>query len=102
MKNTKSLEDRIVKLKSRTVDGISSSEEAELRHLDMNGTVPRPAKVVLARQFGVQLDLLWKDSIQAFTTEIGGIIWTSDFDYKDYVATPWESGKYYVRSSRRK
>ena len=43
MKNTKSLEDRIVKLKSRTVDGISSSEEAELRHLDMNGTVPRTA-----------------------------------------------------------
>jgi len=101
VKNIKSLEDRIINI-VRTSDGIRSSEEAELRHLDMNGTEPRMIKVVLAKQFGVQLDLVWDDSIQAFTTDIGGMTWTSDFDYKDYVATPWESGKYYVRSSRRK
>ncbi len=102
MRNIKSIEDRIVKIKRRTAEGISGSEEAELRHLDMNGTEPRTAKVVLARQFGVQLDLEWDNSIKAFTTTIGGITWTSEFEYRDFVATPWESGKFYVRSSRRK
>ena len=50
MKNIKSLEDRIINI-VRTSDGVRSSEEAELRHLDMNGTEPRMIKVVLAKQF---------------------------------------------------
>ena len=103
MKNIKSLEERIVNLTKRTAEGISGTEEAELRHLYMNGTEPRSIKVVLAKTgFGAQLDLLWDESIRGFATTIGGITWTSNFDWKDYVATPWESGKYYVRSSRRK
>ena len=49
MKNVKSLEERIVNLTKRTTDGISGTEEAELRHLDMNGTEPRSIKVVHAK-----------------------------------------------------
>ena len=36
MRNVKSLEERIVNLTKRTADGNSGTEEAELRHLDMN------------------------------------------------------------------
>ena len=44
----------------------------------------------------------WDFSNQRFSTEIGGVIFHSTFDYKDYISEPWQHGKNYVRSSRRK
>ena len=97
----KSIEDRIFNLQKINSDGASSVVEAELRQLDMNGMEPRQIAVVLAREFGVSLTMDWDTTNQRFSTVIGGVIFNSDFDYKDYISSPWEHGKDYVRSSRR-
>ncbi len=101
MKNY-TLHERIVKLKKTNTDGIESLEEAELRQIDMYGMEPRSISVVLAREFGVQLTMQWDGATSNFSTEIGGMTWTSDFDYKNFVQSPWDDGKNYVRSPRRK
>ena len=97
----KSIEDRIVNLQKINSDGASSVVEAELRQLDMNGMEPRQIAVVLAREFGVSLTMDWDTTNQRFSTMLGGVIFNSDFDYKDYISSPWEHGKNYIRSSRR-
>ena len=97
----KSIEDRIVNLQKINSNGESSVVEAELRQLDMNGIEPRQIAVVLAREFGVSLTMDWDTTNQRFSTVIGGVIFNSDFDYKDYISSPWEHGKNYIRSSRR-
>jgi len=50
----------------------------------------------------VSLTMDWDFSNQRFSTEIGGVNFHSTFDYKDYISEPWQHGKNYVRSSRRK
>ena len=97
----KSIEDRIVNLQKINSNGESTVVEAELRQLDMNGMEPRQIAVVLAREFGVSLTMDWDTTNQRFSTVIGGVIFNSDFDYKDYISSPWEHGKNYIRSSRR-
>ena len=97
----KSIEDRIVNLQKINSNGESSVVEAELRQLDMNGMEPRQMAVVLAREFGVSLTMDWDTTNQRFSTVIGGVIFNSDFNYKDYISSPWEHGKNYIRSSRR-
>ena len=101
MKLIKSIEDRIVNLQKINSDGASTVVEAELRQLDMNGMEPRQIAVVLAREFGVSLTMDWDTTNQRFSTVIGGVIFNSDFDLKDYISSPWEHGKNYIRSSRR-
>ena len=98
----KSIEDRIVNLQKINSNGESSVVEAELRQLDMNGMEPTKIAVVLAREFGVSLTMDWDFSNQRFSTEIGGVNFHSNFDYKEYISEPWQHGKNYVRSSRRK
>ena len=98
-RNPKVLEERIVKLE-KVVDGQSSVEEAELRHLELNGMEPQWIRVVLAKEFGVQLTLEWDLTIKRFKTEIAGIVWYSDFDYKDYTERSFEE-KSIARSPRR-
>ena len=97
----KSIEDRIVNLQKINSDGASTVLESELRQLDMNGMEPRQIAVVLAREFVVSLTMDWDTTNQRFSTVIGGEIFNSDFDYKDYISSPWEHGKNYIRSSRR-
>ncbi len=97
----KSIEDRIVNLQKINSNGESTVVEAELRQLDMNGMEPRQIAVVLAREFGVSLTMDWDTTNQRFSTVIGGVIFNSDFNYKDYISSPWEHGKNYIRSSRR-
>ena len=98
-RNPKVLEERIVKLE-KVVDGQSSVEEAELRHLELNGMEPQWIRVVLAKEFGVQLTLEWDLNIKRFKTEMAGIAWYSDFDYKDYTERSFEE-KFIARSPRR-
>ena len=97
----KSIEDRIVNLQKINSNGESSVVEAELRQLDMNGMEPRQIAVVLAREFGVSLTMDWDTTNQRFSTVIGGVSFNSDFNYKDYISSPWEHCKNYIRSSRR-
>ena len=101
MKSIKSIEDRIISLQRVNPDGITSVIEAELRHLDMNGMEPRRVKVLLAREFGVSLTMDWDTTNQRFSTNLGGVTFNSDFNYKDFISEPWQSGKNFVRSSRR-
>lgn len=102
MKPITSIEDRIVTLQKVTTDGVKSVVEAELRQLDMNGMEPTKIAVVLAREFGVSLTMDWDFSSQRFSTNLGGVNFHSNFDYKEYISEPWQHGKNYVRSSRRK
>lgn len=102
MKPITSIEDRIVTLQKVTTDGVKSVVEAELRQLDMNGMEPTKIAVVLAREFGVSLTMDWDFSNQRFSTNLGGVNFHSNFDYKEYISEPWQHGKNYVRSSRRK
>ena len=102
MKTLKSIEDRIVNLQKIASDGETSVVEAEIRHFDLVGMIPNQIKVVLARDFGVSLTMDWDNSNQRFSTNIGGVNFHSTFDYKDYISEPWQHGKNYVRSSRRK
>ena len=97
----KSIEDRIVNLQKINSNGESTVVEAELRQLDMNGMEPRQIAVVLAREFGVSLTMDWDTSNQRFSTILGGVTFNSDFNYKDFISSPWEHGKNYIRSSRR-
>ena len=101
MKPIKSIEDRIVTLQKVTADGVESVVEAELRQLDMNGMEPRQIAVLLAKEFGVSLTMDWDTTNQRFSTNIGGVIFNSDFNYKDFISEPWQHGKDFARSSRR-
>ena len=96
-----SIEDRIVNLQKIVPTGASSVVEAELRQLDMNGMEPRQISVVLAREFGVSLTMDWDTANQRFSTILGGVTFNSDFNDKDFISSPWEHGKNYIRSSRR-
>ena len=97
----KSIEDRIVNLQKIVPTGAPSVVEAEPRQLDMNGMEPKQISVVLAREFGVSLTMDWDNANQRFSTILGGVTFNSDFDYKDFISSPWEHGKNYIRSSRR-
>ena len=81
----KPLEERIVNL-TKSANGVRTTEEAELRQLDVTrgSRLPRQIVVVLAKAFGVQLTMNWDTDEQKFTTELDNVTWSSDFDYKDY------------------
>ena len=98
----KTLNERIVELQKINSEGIMSSEEAELRQVNLLGMEPRYIKVVLAREFGVQLTMDWDAVNEIFSTEHGGNTWNSNFNYKDFIESPWAQGKNYVRSTRRR
>ena len=96
----KKLEERIVNLTKVSTNNVRTTEEAELRQLDMKGPDPHKITVVLAKDFGVQLTMAWDSSISKFSTTVGGISWFSDFDYSTYQPETWESGSI-TRSPRR-
>lgn len=98
----KTLNERIVELQKINSEGIISTEEAELRQVDLLGMEPRYIKVVLAREFGVQLTMDWDAVTEKFSTISGGNTWNSSFNYKDFIESPWAQGKNYVRSPRRR
>ena len=81
----KTLNERIVELQKINSEGIISTEEAELRQVDLLGMEPRYIKVVLAREFGVQLTMDWDAVNEKFSTEHGGNTWNSNFNYKDFM-----------------
>ena len=57
----KTLEERIVNLKKVSA-GVETTEQAELRQLDMRGEDPYRIMVVLAKEFGVQITMDWDSS----------------------------------------
>ena len=98
----KTLNERIVELQKIDSAGVISTEEAELRQLNLLGMEPKDIKVVLAREFGVQLTMDWDAVSEQFSTNHGGNTWNSNFNYKDFIESPWAQGKNYVRSTRRR
>ena len=96
----KTLNERIVELQKIDSAGVISTEEAELRQVNLLGMEPRDIKVVLAREFGVQLTMDWDAVSEQFSTDHGGNTWNSNFNYKDFIESPWAQGKNYVRSPR--
>ena len=97
----KPLEERIFNL-TKSADGVQTTEEAELRQLDVErGTsFPKKIVVVLAKAFGVQLTMNWDTGEQKFTTALGDTKWSSDFDYTEYLPHTWATDMV-VRSPRR-
>ena len=72
------LENRIVNIKQTTADGVVSIQEAELRHIDVHrdeNSTPIRIIVVLAKAWGVQLNMPWNISkgkfIQLFYPAVG-------------------------------
>ena len=98
----KTLNERIVELQKIDSAGVISTEEAELRQVNLLGMEPKDIKVVLAREFGVQLTMDWDAVNEKFSTNYGGNTWNSNFNYKDFMESPWTQGKNYVRSARRR
>ena len=98
----KTLNERIVELQKIDSVGVISTEEAELWQVNLLGMEPKDFKVVLAREFGVQLTMDWDAVSEQFSTDHGGNTWNSNFNYKDFMESPWTQGKNYVRSSRRR
>ena len=49
---------------------------------------PKDIKVVLAREFGVQLTMDWDAVSEQFSTTSGGNTWNSNFNYKDFMESP--------------
>ena len=98
----KTLNERIVELQNINSDGIMSSEEAQLMQVDLLGKERRYIKVVLAREFGVQLTMDLDAVNEKFSTEHCGNTWNSNFNYKDFIESPCAQGKNYVRSTRRR
>ena len=97
----KTLNERIVELQKVDSTGVISTEEAELRQLNLLGMEPKDIRVVLAHEFGVQLTMDWDAVNEKFSTSYGGNTWNSNFDYKDFMESPWTQVKNYVRSPRR-
>ena len=97
----KTLNERIVELQKVDSTGVISTEEAELRQLNLLGMEPKDIKVVLAHEFGVQLTMDWDAVNEKFSTSYGGNTWNSNFNYKDFMESPWSQGKNYVSSPRR-
>ena len=97
----KTLNERIVELQKVDSTGVISTEEAELRQLNLLGMEPKDIKEVLAHEFGVQLTMDWDAVNEKFSTSYGGNTWNSNFDYKDCMESRWPQGKNYVRSPRR-
>jgi hypothetical protein len=97
----KPLEERIINL-TKSANGVQTTEEAELRQLDVarGSRLPRQIVVVLAKAFGVQLTMDWNTDEQKFITELGEEKWSSDFDYKEYLPHTWATDMV-VRSPRR-
>ena len=97
----KPLEERIVNL-TKSANGVRTTEEAELRQLDVTrgSRLPRQIVVVLAKAFGVQLTMDCNDDEQNFITELGETKWSSEFDYKEYLPHTWATDMV-VRSPRR-
>ena len=98
----KTLNERIVELQKIDSAGVISTEEAELRQVNLLGMEPKDIKVVLAREFGVQLTMDWDAVSEQFSADHGGNTWNSNFNYKDFMESPWTQGKNYVRSTRRR
>ena len=98
----KTLNERIVELQKIDSAGVISTEEAELRQVKLLRMEPKDIKVVLAREFGVQLTMDWDAVSEQFSTDHGGNTWNSNFNYKDFMESPWTQGKNYVRSTRRR
>ena len=98
------LENRIVNIKQTTADGVVSIQEAELRHIDVQGdkndNTPVRIKVVLAKAWGVQLNMPWNISKGKFATEMGGTSWESDFDYTTFLPASWYGSGSWSRSKR--
>ncbi len=97
----KPLEERIINL-TKSANGVQTTEEAELRQLDVarGSRLPRQIVVVLAKAFGVQLTMDWNTDEQKFIIELGEEKWSSNFDYKDYLPHSWATDMV-VRSPRR-
>lgn len=97
----KPLEERIINL-TKSANGVRTTEEAELRQLDVarGSRLPRQIVVVLAKAFGVQLTMDWNTDEQKFIIELGEEKWSSNFDYKDYLPHSWATDMV-VRSPRR-
>ena len=64
----KTLNERIVELQKIDSAGVISTEEAELRQVNLLGMEPKDIKVVLAREFGVQLTMDWDAVSEQFST----------------------------------
>jgi len=97
------LENRIVNIKQTTADGVVSIQEAELRHIDVQGdknSTPIRIKVVLAKAWDVQLNMPWNISKGKFATEMGGTSWESDFDYTTFIPSGLYGTGSWSRSKR--
>ena len=97
------LENRIVNIKQTTADGVVSIQEAELRHIDVHrdeNSTPIRIKVVLAKAWGVQLNMPWNVSKGKFVTEMGGTSWESDFDYTTFIPSSWHGTGSWSKSKR--
>ena len=98
------LENRIVNIKQTTADGVVSIQEAELRHIDVQGdkndNIPVRIKVVLAKAWGVQLNMPWNVSKGKFATEMDGTSWESDFDYTTFIPSSVFGAGSWSRSKR--
>ena len=81
----KTLNERIVELQKVDSTGVISTEEAELRQLNLLGMEPKDIKVVIAHEFGVQLTMDWDAVNEKFSTSYGGNTWNSNFNYKDFM-----------------
>ena len=98
------LENRIVNIKQTTADGVVSIQEAELRHIDVQGdkndNTPVRIKVVLAKAWGVQLNMPWNVSKGKFVTEMAGTSWEADFDYTTFIPSGLDGTASWSRSQR--
>ena len=97
---TKSLEERIVNLTKVSTDDTTTTVEAELRQLKMQGGIPKQVTVVLAKENNFQFSMDWDSTMSKFSTSFGGYTWYSDFDYSLYSPKLWETGNI-ARASRR-
>ena len=75
-----------------------------MRHIDVQGdkndNIPVRIKVVLAKAWGVQLNMPWNVSKGKFATEMGGTSWESDFDYTTFIPSGLYGTYSWSRSKR--
>ena len=82
--NVNNLENRIVKFKRISSEGVEVSREVELRRMRMGAGEPRSATVRLSLPVNVVTTLDYEPGYQKFIGVVGNYTWESDFDWREF------------------
>jgi len=100
--NRNNLENRIVKFKRISSEGVEVSREVELRRMIMGAGEPRSATVRLSVPPSVVITLDYEPGYNKFIGVVGDHTWESDFDWREFTrSNALGNADNYIKSPKR-